>query len=77
VDRSVVEAIVQMSARLGIHTIAEGVERPDQQELLTQIGADSAQGHLYCAALPADRLLEWLARTEKANPSGQLSGSTS
>jgi diguanylate cyclase (GGDEF)-like protein len=77
VDRSVVEAIVQMSARLGIHTIAEGVERPDQQELLTQIGADSAQGHLYCAALPGDRLLEWLARTEKANPSGQLSGSTS
>jgi diguanylate cyclase (GGDEF)-like protein len=77
VDRSVVEAIVQMSTNLGISTIAEGVERPDQQELLTQIGADSAQGHLYCAALPVEQLLEWLARTGHARRAGQLSGSTS
>jgi diguanylate cyclase (GGDEF)-like protein len=66
VDRSVVEAIVQMSAKLGISTIAEGVERPDQQDLLTEMGADSAQGHLYCPALPVDRLLEWLAQADRA-----------
>jgi diguanylate cyclase (GGDEF)-like protein len=61
VDRSVVEAIVQMSAKLGITTIAEGVERLDQQQLLAQIGTDSAQGHLYRRAVPADELLRWLA----------------
>jgi diguanylate cyclase (GGDEF)-like protein len=60
VDRSVVEAIVQMSAKLGISTIAEGVERLDQQELLAGMGADSAQGHLYCPALSVDQLLDWL-----------------
>jgi diguanylate cyclase (GGDEF)-like protein len=73
VDRSVVEAIVQMSAKLGISTIAEGVERPDQQELLTSIGADSAQGHLYCPALPVERLLEWLARADVGLTSGSRS----
>jgi diguanylate cyclase (GGDEF)-like protein len=61
VDRSVVEAIVQMSTKLGISTIAEGVERIDQQNLLAEIGTDSAQGHLYCPALPSDQLLDWLA----------------
>ncbi|MGY4857739.1 putative bifunctional diguanylate cyclase/phosphodiesterase [Cryobacterium sp. AP23] len=66
VDRSVVEAIVQMSAKLGITTIAEGVERPDQQELLAQMGADSAQGHLYCRALPTEQLVEWLALADRA-----------
>ncbi|WEO76458.1 EAL domain-containing protein [Cryobacterium sp. SO2] len=66
VDRSVVEAIVQMSGKLGISTVAEGVERPDQQELLAEMGTDAAQGHLYCAALPVDQLLEWLGRAERA-----------
>jgi len=63
VDRTVVEAIVQMSAKLGISTIAEGVERLDQQELLAQIGTDAVQGHLYCRAVPQAELTEWLART--------------
>jgi diguanylate cyclase (GGDEF)-like protein len=66
VDRSVVEAIVQMSAKLGIVTIAEGVERLDQQDQMAEIGADSAQGHLYSRALPAARLLDWLDRTGRA-----------
>jgi diguanylate cyclase (GGDEF)-like protein len=66
VDHSVVEAIVQMSARLGIETIAEGVERADQQELLAELGADAAQGHLYCPALPVEQLRDWLGRTERA-----------
>ena len=64
VDRTVVEAIVQMSAKLGIGTIAEGVEKLDQQELLLSIGTDAAQGHLYCRAVPADELREWLARAD-------------
>ncbi|WP_165384888.1 bifunctional diguanylate cyclase/phosphodiesterase [Cryobacterium sp. SO1] len=62
VDRTVVEAIVQMSAKLGIATIAEGVERLDQQEMLTLIGTDAAQGHLYCRAVPPAELAAWLAR---------------
>jgi diguanylate cyclase (GGDEF)-like protein len=68
VDRSVVEAIVQMSAKLGISTIAEGVERLDQQALMALIGTDSAQGHLYCRAVPSDELRAWMGST--VSPAG-------
>ena len=70
VDRTVVEAIVQMSTKLGIATIAEGVERLDQQEMLAQIGTDAVQGHLYCRAVPQDELQDWLARA--ATPISEL-----
>lgn len=66
VDRSVLEAIVQMSEKLGIETIAEGVERLDEQQLLAQIGADSAQGYLYSAAVPAAVLRAWLMESDLA-----------
>ena len=72
VDRTVVEAIVQMSAKLGIGTIAEGVEKLDQQELLLSIGTDAAQGHLYCRAVPADELREWLARADTPPSTAQV-----
>ena len=65
VDHTVVEAIVQMTAKLGISTIAEGVERLDQQELLAQIGTDAAQGHLYSRAVPLPELRDWLARADR------------
>ncbi|ANP73590.1 putative bifunctional diguanylate cyclase/phosphodiesterase [Cryobacterium arcticum] len=67
VDHTVVEAIVQMTAKLGISTIAEGVERLDQQELLAQIGTDAAQGHLYCQAVPLPELRDWLARVDRGH----------
>jgi EAL domain-containing protein (putative c-di-GMP-specific phosphodiesterase class I) len=66
VYRTVVEAIVQISGKLGITTIAEGVERPDQQDFLAQMGADAAQGHLYSPALSTEALLEWLTLAERA-----------
>jgi len=67
VDRSVVEAIVQMSDTLGIKTIADGVDHLSEQELLAQIGADSAQGRLYSAAVPAAELHAWLTATGPAH----------
>jgi diguanylate cyclase (GGDEF)-like protein len=59
-DRAVTEAVVQMASRMGMRTIAEGVERPDQQALLESIGADAAQGFLYLRPAPADDLVRWL-----------------
>jgi diguanylate cyclase (GGDEF)-like protein len=59
-DEAVVAAIVRMAAHLGIHTIAEGVERPDQAELLERLGAECVQGHLYLRPTTALRLRAWL-----------------
>jgi diguanylate cyclase (GGDEF)-like protein len=60
IDRTVIEAIVQMSTQLGLHTIAEGVERPEQQKFLEDVGTDAVQGFLYLAAVPAPQLAPWL-----------------
>lgn len=61
VDRTVINAIVQMSTQLGIQTIAEGVERPEQQHFLEEIGTDAVQGYLYGRPIPAPQLATWLA----------------
>jgi diguanylate cyclase (GGDEF)-like protein len=59
-DRAVTEAIVTMVARLGLRTIAEGVERPEQRDLLLAMGVREAQGYLYLSPQPAAELLAWL-----------------
>jgi EAL domain-containing protein (putative c-di-GMP-specific phosphodiesterase class I) len=60
VDRTVIKAIVQMSSQLGLYTIAEGVERPEQQHFLHEVGTDAVQGYLYQRAVPPPELDLWL-----------------
>jgi len=50
----IVKSIIDMSKTLGIQTIAEGVERDDQLELLIQLGCDQVQGYLLGRPVPAD-----------------------
>ena len=58
-DRTVTEAVVTMASQLGLQTIAEGVERTDQQTYLTEIGADAAQGYLYLRPTTAHEFGAW------------------
>jgi EAL domain-containing protein (putative c-di-GMP-specific phosphodiesterase class I) len=48
--------VVDLARRLGLETVAEGVESPDQLAELRRLGCDLAQGHLWSGAVPADRL---------------------
>ena len=52
-DRAIAEAIVVMARKLGLKTIAEGVETPAQRNLLASVGCDMVQGYLYAKPLPA------------------------
>lgn len=47
------EAIIVMAHRLGLEVVAEGVELPEQRDILTRIGCDYAQGYLFSPPLPA------------------------
>jgi len=51
---AVCEAIIAMAHRLGMKTVAEGVETEEQRRLLRQAGCDQAQGYLFAAPMPRD-----------------------
>ncbi|MDD4854828.1 MAG: EAL domain-containing protein [Sulfuricurvum sp.] len=52
-DKAIVSAIISMSKRLGLQTIAEGVETAEQLEYLQQEGCDEIQGFFYSQPLSA------------------------
>ncbi len=52
-DKALVEAIIVMTHKLGIRTIAEGVETEVQRDLLLSFGCDYVQGFLYSRPVSA------------------------
>jgi diguanylate cyclase (GGDEF)-like protein len=53
---AIIGAIITMGHALGLSIVAEGVERPEQLELLSLLGCDTAQGFLLARPLPATEL---------------------
>ena len=64
-DRAIVQAIVIFAQTLGLQTVAEGIETPDQLALLRSLGCDLGQGHLFSRPLPPEEIAALLA----TNPS--------
>jgi EAL domain-containing protein (putative c-di-GMP-specific phosphodiesterase class I) len=60
-DRAVTEAIVQLATTMGLMTIAEGVERVEQETLLAELGASAIQGFLHSRPVAADDFGVWFA----------------
>jgi EAL domain-containing protein (putative c-di-GMP-specific phosphodiesterase class I) len=58
-SRAVLESAVDLARRLGMHTVAEGVEEREDWDLLIELGVDYAQGYFVARPLPADEFLEW------------------
>jgi diguanylate cyclase (GGDEF)-like protein/PAS domain S-box-containing protein len=61
-DRAVTEAVIDLAHRLGIKTIAEGVETSAQRELLAALGCDYIQGFYYSPAVPREAFEAFLER---------------
>ncbi len=55
-DATLCEAIVVMAHKLRMKVVAEGVETPDQLDLLDAMGCDYAQGYLFSKPVPAEDL---------------------
>jgi diguanylate cyclase (GGDEF)-like protein len=60
-DLAVTEGVITMAAKMGLQTIAEGVETHDQQRLMERIGANGVQGYLYLRPTTAEDFGTWLS----------------
>ena len=56
-----ISAILTMAERLGVETLAEGVETVGEHVLLAQLGCDHVQGFGIARPMPFDQTLEWIA----------------
>ena len=69
---TIVKAVVEMARSLGIKVTAEGVETQEQQNWMTQLGCDSAQGYLFSRPLTRDEFLRILAEQPEQGRSRSL-----
>lgn len=67
-NTALVEAIIVMAHKLGIKTIAEGVETPGQRDILKSFGCDYVQGYLYAKPLPLDEFEQLVRENRKEHP---------
>lgn len=63
-SRALLRTIIDLGHSLKMTVTAEGVERPEERELLVDLGCDQVQGYLFCKPLAPDaarRFLESIA----------------
>lgn len=57
----IAETIVNLGIKLGLHTIAEGIETDAQEQALRDLGCMEAQGYKYAKPLPSAELMDFLS----------------
>ncbi|EAR52455.1 diguanylate cyclase, putative [Oceanicola granulosus HTCC2516] len=65
-QRGMMEAILTMADRLGLDTLAEGVETPEELAALRELGCRQAQGFLIARPMPAEAARAWLESRPEA-----------
>lgn len=64
--RTIVSATIHLIHGLGCEVVGEGVERPEQIEVLRAVGCDSFQGYAYAAPMAERDFLGWVAARTNA-----------
>lgn len=59
--RVMLESIIAIAKSINLTVTAEGIEDPEQAEILRAMGCDFAQGFLYSKALPIETLKQFLS----------------
>jgi diguanylate cyclase (GGDEF)-like protein/PAS domain S-box-containing protein len=57
-DEAIARAVIALSSSLGLETVAEGVEREEQEDFLRREGCQIAQGYRYARPIPAAEIAE-------------------
>ena len=61
-DTEIVRAVLALGQSLGLMTVAEGVETPEQLAALQDLGCDYAQGYLLSQPIPGDDMVDVVRR---------------
>ncbi len=61
-QQKVVSAILSMAERLGLETLAEGVETPGEHAMLSQLGCGHVQGFGIGRPMPIEETADWILR---------------
>ncbi len=59
--RTILESSLNLGRRLGLKTVAEGIETMDELKLVRSIGCDTAQGFLFAKPMEAGQFLRWVS----------------
>ena len=70
-NRVIVSSIVDMTDRMGIELLAEGVETAAQKEILLANRCRFMQGYLFGKAMPAAEFTAFLSRNTAAGGAGE------
>lgn len=63
-QQRMISAVLTMAERLGIETLAEGVETVGEHALLSQLGCDFVQGFGIARPMPFEKTLDWVRAHE-------------
>jgi EAL domain-containing protein (putative c-di-GMP-specific phosphodiesterase class I)/FixJ family two-component response regulator len=61
----VLKSALELGQRLGVATVAEGVETVEDWKLLRNLGCDMAQGYLLARPMPAEDLVGWIRQDRR------------
>jgi diguanylate cyclase (GGDEF)-like protein len=61
-QQQIVSAILSMAERLGLGTLAEGVETPGEHAMLSQLGCGHVQGYALGRPMPFEETADWILR---------------
>jgi len=59
-QQRMISAVLTMAERLGLETLAEGVETVGEHALLAQLGCDHVQGFGIARPMPFEKTLDWV-----------------
>jgi EAL domain-containing protein (putative c-di-GMP-specific phosphodiesterase class I) len=61
-QQQMIAAILSLAERLGLDTLAEGVETAGEQAMLAQLGCGHLQGYAIARPMPLEETEAWLRR---------------
>lgn len=67
-QQRMVRAIISMANQLGLDSLAEGVETPQEHQFLKRLGCHHIQGFGIARPMPAPRALEWMLEYQQRSP---------